>query len=153
MGLNLYVSSYALNSNFSSNFLNLWIILVVKCIGLLEWWKYIMGWSCLFKHNCVGLSFWAKGLGWKYVCKKGLLVIDIMPGVSNLIQVANKLGWLIFNANHLNFGYKCEILWKFAALISVWLLWRWMKRQMNWICVLCFIFLFVDVSFIVFNHS
>ena len=24
----------------------------------------------------------------------------------------------------------------FAALISIWLLWRWMKRQMNWICVM-----------------
>ena len=62
-------------------------------------------------------------------------MIDIMMGVSNLIQVANKLGWLIFNANVcvrnfviekifwivvylLNlvpFGYKREILWKFCS--------------------------------------
>ena len=83
-------------------------------------------------------------------------MIDIMVGVSNLIQVANKLGWLIFNAtvcvrnfviekifwivvyllNLVPFGYKCEILWKFCSFNFYLVALKMDEKADDWICVM-----------------
>ena len=53
------------------------------------------------------------------------------------------------------FSYKCEILRKFVTFNFGWVALKMDENEMNWVWILCFIFLFVVVSFMVYNltHS